>query len=139
MLTHEGKPDLTLIQTMGQMLHEIGYQLKLSPEIRERAAESARLAWACSRETLQLQVDLDVDDDAQVITLVPGTQLEFELEFAFRRELVNPYGCFEMLDTTVFHDKLWSHTILEAHEDVGDEVTILIEQVSANHYHSGTR
>ena len=90
MLTHESKPDLTLIQTLGQMLNEVGYQLKLSPEIRTMVAEPARLAWACSRETLQLQVDLDVDDDAQVITLVPGTHLEFELEFAFRRELINP-------------------------------------------------
>lgn len=137
MLTHEAKPDLTLIQTMGQMIHEIGYQLKLSPEIRARATESARLAWASDGEELELQVDLDVDD-AQVITLVPGTQLGFELEFVFR-ELENPYGCFELLDTTVFHDKFWSHTMLEAHEDVGDEIAILIENVAASHYYSGTR
>ena len=134
MLTHESKPDLTLIQTLGQMLNEVGYQLKLSPEIRTMVAEPARLAWACSRETLQLQVDLDVDDDAQVITLVPGTHLEFELEFAFRRELINPYGCFEMLNTTVFHGKLWSGTMLESHEDVGDEVARLIENVATNYY-----
>ena len=138
MLTHETKPDLTLIQTLGQMLNEVGYQLKLSSEIRERAAESERLAWASEREELQLKVDLDVDDDARVITLVPGTQLGFELEFVFR-ELENPYGCFELLDTTVFHDKLWSHTMLEAHEDVGDEIAILIENVAASHYYSGTR
>ena len=137
MLTHEAKPDLTLIQTMGQMIHEIGYQLKLSPEIRARAAESARLAWTSDGEELELQVDLDVDD-AQVITLVPDTQLGFELEFVFR-ELENPYGCFELLDTTVFHDKPWSHTMLEAHEDVGDEIAILIENVAASHYYSGTR
>lgn len=61
MLKHEDKPDLTLIQTMGQILHEIGYQLKLSQEIRERATESARLAWACSRETLTLKVDMEID------------------------------------------------------------------------------
>lgn len=138
MLMHEAKPDLTLIQTMGQMLHEIGYRLKLSPEIRERATESARLAWSGDVEELELQVDMDVDDDTQVITLVPGTQLEFELEFCLR-ELENPYGCFEMLDTTVFHVGLWSHTMLEAHENVGDEITILIESVATSHYHSGTR
>lgn len=138
MLTHEAKPDLTLIQTMGQMLHEVGYRLKLSPEIRDRAAESARIAWAGEREELELRVDLDVDDDARVITLVPGTQIEFELEFVFR-ELENPYGCFELLETTVFRGKLWSHTMLEDHEEVGDEVAILIEQVAASHYHSGTR
>lgn len=137
MLTHETKPDLSLIQTMGQMIHEIGYQLKLSPEIRARAAESARLAWTSDGEELELQVDLDVDD-AQVITLVPGTQLGFELEFVFR-ELENPYGCFELADTTVFHDKPWSHTMLEDHEDVGDEIAILIENVAASHYYSGTR
>ena len=139
MLKHEDKPDLTLIQTMGQILHEIGYQLKLSQEIQTMASETARLAWACSRETLTIKVDMEIDDDAQVITMVPGTQLELELEFEFRRELINQYGCFEMLDTTVTHGGLWSHTMLEAHENVGDEITILIENVTASHYHSGTR
>lgn len=139
MLTHEAKPYLTLIQTMGQMLHEVGYQLKLRSEIRGFAAESASIAWACSREALQLRVDLDVDDDAQVITLSPGTQIEFKLEFEFRREFINPYGCFEMLDTKVTHGSLWSETTIEAHEDVGDQVAILIENVAASHYHSGTR
>ena len=81
MLTHEAKPDLTLIQTMEQMIHEIGYQLKLSPEIRARAAESVRLAWTSDGEELELQVDLDV----------------------------------------------------------GDEIAILIENVAASHYYSGTR
>ena len=46
---------------------------------------------------------------------------------------------FEMLDATVFHGGLWSHTLLESHEDVGDEIAILIENVAASHYHSGTR
>ena len=83
-------------------------------------------------------MDLDVDDGQQVITLVLGTHLEFELEFVFR-ELENHYGCFELLDTTVTRGNLWSHTMLEPHEDVGDEITILIETVAASHYHSGTR
>lgn len=61
MLTHESKPYLTLIQTMGQILHEIGYQLKLSQEIQTMASETARLAWACSRETLTLKVDMEID------------------------------------------------------------------------------
>ena len=80
---------------------------------------------------------MDIYDAERVIVLTPGTQLALELEFVFR-ELENHYGCFEMLDTTVFHGKLWSHTMLEAHEDVGDEIAILIENV-ASHYHSGTR
>ena len=29
--------------------------------------------------------------------------------------------------------------MLEAHEDVGDEIAILIENVAASHYYSGTR
>lgn len=29
--------------------------------------------------------------------------------------------------------------MLEAHDDVGDQVAILIENVVASHYHSGTR
>ena len=102
------------------------------------ASEKARLAWACSLETLMLKVDMEIDDDAQVITMVPGTQLELELEFEFR-QLISQYGCFDMLDTTVTHGGLWCHTMLEAHDDVGDEVRILIETVAANHYRSGTR
>ena len=138
MLTHESKQDLTLIQTLGQMLDEVGYQLKLSSEIRELAAESARLAWSGDREELALKVNIDVDDDARVITLVDGTHLELQVEFVFK-ELEGPIYTFEMLDATVFHGGLWSHTLLESHEDVGDESAILIENVAASHYHSGTR
>lgn len=77
MLTHESKPDLTLIQTLGQTLNEV--------------------------------------------------------EFAFK-ELDGPLYTFEMLDTTVFHGKLWSGTMLEPHEDVGNEVARLIENVATNYY-----
>ena len=45
MLTHDSKPDLTLIQTLGQMLNELGYQLKLSSEIRTRLIHATRKAW----------------------------------------------------------------------------------------------
>ena len=44
-----------------------------------------------------------------------------------------------MLDTTVFHGRLWSHTMLESHEDVGDEITTLIEKLAASHYHCSAR
>lgn len=43
---------------------------------------------------------------------------------------------FEMLDTTVFHGKLWSGTMLESHEDVGDEVAKLIENLATIYYGS---
>ena len=107
MLTHERNPDLTLIQTLGQMLNEVGYQLKLSSEIRTRLIHARMRAWAGSREELALKVDLDVDEDARVITLVDGTQLDLEVEFVFK-ELDGPIYTFEMLDTTVLHGKLWS-------------------------------
>ena len=136
MLTHEAKPDLTLIQTMGQMIHEIGYQLKLSPEIRARAEEAARLSLASEREELTLWVDLDIDDAERVIVLTPGTQLGFELEFVFRE--IDHYGCFEGLETTVANGELNSSTMIEAHEDVGDEVATLVEDLATSHYHSGT-
>lgn len=136
MLTHESKPDLTLIQTLGQMLNELGYQLKLSSEIRERAEETARLSWASEREELTLWVDLDIDDAERVIVLTPGTQLGFELEFVFRE--IDHYGCFEVLETTVANGELNSSTMFEAHEDVGDEVATLIEDLATAHYHSGT-
>lgn len=77
--------------------------------------------------------DLNVDDDARVITLVDGTQLDLEVEFAFK-ELDGPIHTFEMLDTTVFHGKLWSGTMLESHEDVWNEVARLIENVATNYY-----
>ena len=133
MLKHEDKPDLTLIQTLGQMLNEVGYQLKLSSEIRTRLIHATRKAWKGSRKELALKVDLDVDDGARVIALVDGTQLELEVEFAFK-ELEGPLYTFEMLDTTVFHGKLWSGTMLESHEDVGNEVARLIENVATNYY-----
>ena len=103
MLTHESKTDLTLIQTLGQMLNEVGYQLKLSSEIRTRLIHATRRAWKGSREELELKVDLNVDDAARVIALVDGTQL-------------------------------WSGTMLESHEDVGNEVARLIENVATNYY-----
>ena len=133
MLTHDSKPDLTLIQTLGQMLNEVGYQLKLSPEIRTKLIHTSRKAWKGSLEELALKVDIDVDDDARVITLVDGTHLELEVEFAFK-ELEGSLYTFEMLDTTVFHRKLWSGTMLEFHEDVGNEVARLIENVATNYY-----
>ena len=133
MLTHEAKPDLTLIQTMGQMIHEIGYQLKLSPEIRARLIHTTSKAWMGTREELVLKVDLNIDDVARVITLVDGTQLDLEVEFVFK-EMGWPSYTFELLDTTVLHGKLWSGTMLESHEDVGDEVAILIENLAANYY-----
>lgn len=133
MLTHEAKPYLTLIQTMGQMLHEMGYHLKLSPEIRTRLIHATRKAWKGSREELVLKVDLDVDEDARVITLVDGTQLDLEVELVFK-ELEGPLYTFEMLDTTVFHGKLWSSTMLEPYEDVGNEVARLIENLATNYY-----
>ena len=73
------------------------------------------------------------DDDARVITLVDGTQLDLEVEFVFK-ELEGPLYTFEMLDTTVSHGKLWSGTMLESHEDVGNEVARLIENVATNYY-----
>ena len=51
MLTHETKPDLSLIQTLGQMLNEVGYQLRLSSEIRERAEEAARFSWQANERS----------------------------------------------------------------------------------------
>lgn len=138
MLTHETKPDLTLIQTLGQMLNEVGYQLKLSSEIRTQLIHATRKAWKGSRDELALKVDLDVDDGARVITLVDGAQLDLEVEFVFK-ELEGPLYTFEMLDTTVFHGRLWSHTMLESHEDVGDEITTLIEKLAASHYHCSAR
>lgn len=137
MLTHEAKPNLSLIQTLGQMLNEVGYQLRLSSEIRERAEEAARLSLASEREELTLRVDLDIDDAERVIVLTPGTQLGFELEFVFRE--IDHYGFLEGLETTVANGELNSSTMLESHEDVGDEIAILIENVAASHYHSGTR
>ena len=133
MLTHDSKPDLTLIQTLGQMLHEVGYQLKMSPEIRTRLIHTTSKAWMGTREELVLKVDLNIDDVARVITLVDGTQLDLEVEFVFKEMGWPPYT-FELLDTTVLHGKLWSGTMLESHEDVGDEVAILIENLAANYY-----
>lgn len=138
MLKHEDKPDLTLIQTLGQMLNEVGYQLKLSSEIRTQLIHATRKAWKGSLEELALKVNLDVDDDARVITLVDGTQLDLEVEFVLLG-LNNPYGTFEMLDTTVFHGELWSGIMIEPHEDVGDEITTLIEKLAASHYHCSAR
>ena len=135
MLAHESKPDLTLIQTLGQMLNEVGYQLKLSSEIRTQLIHATRKAWKGSREELALKVDLNVDDDARVITLVDGTQLDLEVEFVLRG-LNNPYGTFDMLDTTVFHGELWSGIMLESHEDVGDEIVRLIENLATIYYGS---
>ena len=50
MLTHDSKPDLTLIQTLGQMLNEVSYQLKLRSEIRTRLIRATSRAWKGSRE-----------------------------------------------------------------------------------------
>lgn len=65
--------------------------------------------------------------------VVERTQLDLEVEFVFK-ELEGPLYTFEMLDTTVFHGKLWSGTMLISHEDVGNEVARLIENVATNYY-----
>ena len=106
MLTHETTPELSLLQALGD-LSRADYEFKFAPAVR--------------------QTILD-------LTLIQTLgQMLNEVEFAVK-ERDGPLYTFEMLDTTVFHGKLWSGTMLEYHEDVGNEVARLIENVATNYY-----
>ena len=111
-----------------------GYKVQLSAETStwfDELYDRIRMGGEIiTHETLGLSMEfLDSEHD----WIVHGTQLELEAEFAFK-ELEGPLYIFEMLDTTVFHGKLWSSTMLESHEDVGDEIARLIENVATNYY-----
>ena len=95
MLTHETKPELSLLQALGD-LARADYEFKFTPAVRQTILDLSQAEEA----SVILSLSPSYDDDARQVIFDHGDDLEVLIETRFA-EYFTDFGYMEMLDITL--------------------------------------